>query len=92
MFSTLEVRATLARYGGSLVFTPSIADESIPWTHPTPGPHATAPHAAVMVRRGLASVHACSLVWGGEGWTRDPSDERATALLALVMADRLGDA
>lgn len=94
MFTTSEVRATLARLGGVLLFTPSVSDPEVPWTHPTPGPYATAPRGAVMRRAGLALTPVCDLVWSAEhrAWTRADGDERAARLLRMVMADRLGDA
>ena len=89
MFTTAEIRNTLARLNGSLVFTPSLSDSEKPWVHPTPGPYATPPEAAVMVRKGSATIHACNLVWGGHGWTRREDDKRAARLLQIVMLDRM---
>ena len=89
MFTTKEVRNTLARLGGLLVFTSSLSDPERPWTHPTPGPYAKPPEAAVMIKKGESVIHACNLVWGGHGWTRHEGDKRAAGLLQIVMLDRM---
>jgi hypothetical protein len=89
MFTTAEIRSTLARLNGSLIFTSSVNDPEKPWVHPTPGPYWKPPEAAVMVKKGSAVVHACNLVWGGNGWTRREDDKRAAGLLQIVMLDRM---
>lgn len=88
MYTTAEIRRTVKRLNGTFVFAAS-TDPDRPWQWS--GPYSQPARGAVMIRRGEAVVHACSLVWDAtaQAWRRAPDDEAAAQLLQIVMADRL---